>query len=195
MPSKWHEEGGDKKPARQYSSPQSKWIIICQDTGYINATPATREQFNSQRYLLCIRWYGTRKVIIPDPPARKFPPSRLTMEDTRKFCGYHSEATYHINNCVKLKRAVEGLMREQKLQQYVSKQRHIWAIIWSMREGTRSIREAIRQRSNAWRSGKAEKYSYSRVAKTGQYPLSEVKYVHQRGIRSDQAVSRRPVPS
>lgn len=50
----------------------------------------------------------------------EFSPSRLTKEDTKKYYGYHGEATHTINNCVELKRAIEGLIKEDKLQQYTS---------------------------------------------------------------------------
>lgn len=126
-PNKRHKEVGNKKPTRQYSSPQSKRISTYQDTSYINAAPAIREQFTTLTVMYKMVW-KENKSIIPDPPARKFSPSKLTMEDIDKFYIYHSEATHHINNCVELNRVVEGLIREGKLQQYVSEQRHVGAI-------------------------------------------------------------------
>ena len=51
-------------------------------------------------------------IIIPPPPARKFPASWLTKEDTGKFYGYHGEASHHINNCIELKRAVENWLKK-----------------------------------------------------------------------------------
>ncbi|XP_004309744.1 PREDICTED: uncharacterized protein LOC101303383 [Fragaria vesca subsp. vesca] len=88
--------------------------------------------------------WNENKGAIPGPPTRKFPPSRLTREDTR----YHREATHAINNCVELKRAIEGQIKRGKLQQYVSGQRQgagvpIYGTINTIRGGAR-----LDQRSN-----------------------------------------------
>ncbi|XP_024178241.1 uncharacterized protein LOC112184203 [Rosa chinensis] len=40
---------------------------------------------------------------IPGPPPRKFPKSKLTQQDTGKFCTYHEDAGHNTNLCVALK--------------------------------------------------------------------------------------------
>ncbi|XP_004297857.1 PREDICTED: uncharacterized protein LOC101306229 [Fragaria vesca subsp. vesca] len=123
---KRHKERSGGKAGKQYNA-QRKARGPYQDTGYARAAPAGKEHF-----LALNATYETirneNKSIIPPPPAQKFPASRLTKEDTGKFCGYHGEATHHINNCIELKRAVEDRVKEGKLQQYVPRQRHVGAI-------------------------------------------------------------------
>ncbi|XP_004295941.1 PREDICTED: uncharacterized protein LOC101299850 [Fragaria vesca subsp. vesca] len=94
---------------------------------YARTVPASKEHFSTLNATYEAIW-NENKSAIPPPPAQKFPPSRLTKEDTGKFCGYHGEASYIINSCIELKKTVERRIQEGKLQQYVSGPRHVGAI-------------------------------------------------------------------
>lgn len=93
----------------------------------MRAAPVNKEHFSTLNATYEVIW-NENKSVIPPPQARKFPASPLTKEDTGKFCGYHGEASHHINNCIELKRAVENWLREGKLQQYVPVKRHVGAM-------------------------------------------------------------------
>ncbi|XP_024163774.1 uncharacterized protein LOC112170674 [Rosa chinensis] len=56
---------------------------------------------------------------IPGPPPRKFPKSKLTQQDTGKFCTYHEDAGHNTNLCVALKNTIESLIQRGKLQRYL----------------------------------------------------------------------------
>ncbi|XP_004308205.1 PREDICTED: uncharacterized protein LOC101307735 [Fragaria vesca subsp. vesca] len=124
---KRHKERNGRKAGKQYSA-HGKAKSPYQDTGYTRMAPAAKEQFSTLNATYEAIW-NENKSAIPPPPARKFPESSsLTKEDTGKFCGYHGEASHQINNCIELKRAVEGRLKEGKLQQYVPGQRHVGGI-------------------------------------------------------------------
>ncbi|XP_024178636.1 uncharacterized protein LOC112184612 [Rosa chinensis] len=56
---------------------------------------------------------------IPGPPLRKFPKSKLTQQDTEKFCTYHEDVGHNTNLCVALKNIIESLIQRGKLQRYL----------------------------------------------------------------------------
>nr|XP_004297909.2 PREDICTED: uncharacterized protein LOC101304378 [Fragaria vesca subsp. vesca] len=114
------------KAGKQHNA-QGKTKGPYQDTGYARTAPASNEHFLVLNATYEVIW-NENKSAIPPPPTRKFPPSRLTKEDTGKFCGYHGEASHNINSCIELKKAVERWIQEEKLQQYVPWSRHVGAI-------------------------------------------------------------------
>ncbi|XP_004306247.1 PREDICTED: uncharacterized protein LOC101311121 [Fragaria vesca subsp. vesca] len=115
-PSKRYKAGG-RKQAKQVGGPQGKGKGGYQDGGFKAVAPAARENFTTLMATPEVVWNENKGVIL-GPPMRKFPPSRLTREDNGKYCGYHGEATHAINNCVELKKAIEGQLKGGKLQQY-----------------------------------------------------------------------------
>ncbi|XP_040361887.1 uncharacterized protein LOC121049263 [Rosa chinensis] len=54
--------------------------------------------------------WNENKDEIPGPPPRKFPKSKLTQQDTGKFCTYHEGAGHNTNLCVALKNTIESLI-------------------------------------------------------------------------------------
>ncbi|XP_062005651.1 uncharacterized protein LOC133722801 [Rosa rugosa] len=56
---------------------------------------------------------------IPGPQPRKFPKSKLTQQDTGRFCTYHEDAGHNTNLCMALKNTIESLIQRGKLQRYL----------------------------------------------------------------------------
>ncbi|XP_021805812.1 uncharacterized protein LOC110749919 [Prunus avium] len=57
--------------------------------------------------------------IIPKPAFRK--PSREDGRDTGKFCRYHQQNSHNTKDCISLRKIVERLIREGKLDQYIAR--------------------------------------------------------------------------
>ncbi|XP_021815595.1 uncharacterized protein LOC110758113 [Prunus avium] len=57
--------------------------------------------------------------IIPKPVNRK--PNRQDNRDTRKFCRYHQHNSHNTEDCISLRKIVERLIREGKLDQYIAR--------------------------------------------------------------------------
>ncbi|XP_020412104.1 uncharacterized protein LOC109947084 [Prunus persica] len=58
--------------------------------------------------------------IIPKPNARR--PNRQDNRDTGKFCRYHQHNSHNTEDCISLRKIVERLIREGKLDQYIARQ-------------------------------------------------------------------------
>ncbi|CAL8163018.1 unnamed protein product [Prunus armeniaca] len=56
---------------------------------------------------------------IPKPTNRK--PSRQDNRDTGKFYRYHQQNSHNTEDCISLRKIVERLIREGKLDQYIAK--------------------------------------------------------------------------
>ncbi|CAL9019521.1 unnamed protein product, partial [Prunus brigantina] len=56
---------------------------------------------------------------IPKPTNRK--PNRQDNRDTGKFCRYHQQNSHNIEDCISLRKLVERLIREGKLDQYIAR--------------------------------------------------------------------------
>ncbi|XP_062005713.1 uncharacterized protein LOC133722871 [Rosa rugosa] len=63
--------------------------------------------------------WNENKDEIPGPPPRKFPKSKFTQQDTRRFCTYHEDAGHNTNLCMALKNTIESLIQQCKLQRYL----------------------------------------------------------------------------
>ena len=57
--------------------------------------------------------------IIPKPNHQK--PNRQDNQDTGKFCRYHQHNSYNTEECISLRKIVECLIREGKLDQYIAR--------------------------------------------------------------------------
>ncbi|XP_021812767.1 uncharacterized protein LOC110755795 [Prunus avium] len=57
--------------------------------------------------------------IIPKPAFRK--PNRQDGRDTGKFCRYHQQNSHNTEDCISLRKIVERLIREGKLDQYIAR--------------------------------------------------------------------------
>ncbi|XP_021813076.1 uncharacterized protein LOC110756013 [Prunus avium] len=57
--------------------------------------------------------------IIPKPAFRK--PSRQDSRDTEKFCRYHQQNNHNTEDCISLRKIVERLIWEGKLDQYITR--------------------------------------------------------------------------
>ncbi|XP_020412774.1 uncharacterized protein LOC109947255 [Prunus persica] len=58
--------------------------------------------------------------IIPKPNARR--PNRQDNRDTGKFCRYHQHNSHNTEDCISLRKIVKRLIREGKLDQYITRQ-------------------------------------------------------------------------
>ncbi|XP_020419522.1 uncharacterized protein LOC109949179 [Prunus persica] len=58
--------------------------------------------------------------IIPKPNLRR--PNRQDNRDTGKFCRYHQHNSHNTEDCISLRKIVERLIREGKLDQYIARQ-------------------------------------------------------------------------
>ncbi|XP_016647078.1 PREDICTED: uncharacterized protein LOC107880318 [Prunus mume] len=56
---------------------------------------------------------------IPKPTNRK--PGRQDNRDTGKFCRYHQQNSHNTEDCISLRKIVERLIREGKLDQYLAR--------------------------------------------------------------------------
>ncbi|CAL8168104.1 unnamed protein product [Prunus armeniaca] len=56
---------------------------------------------------------------IPKPTNRK--PNRQDNRDTGKFCRYHQQNSHNTEDCISLRKIVERLIREGKLDQYIAR--------------------------------------------------------------------------
>ncbi|CAL2271001.1 unnamed protein product [Prunus armeniaca] len=56
---------------------------------------------------------------IPKPTNRK--PNRQDNRDTSKFCRYHQQNSHNTEDCISLRKIVERLIREGKLDQYLAR--------------------------------------------------------------------------
>ncbi|XP_024163785.1 uncharacterized protein LOC112170691 [Rosa chinensis] len=63
--------------------------------------------------------WNENKDEILGPPPRKFLKSKLTQQDTGKFCTYHEDVEHNTNLCVALKNTIESLIQRGKLQRYL----------------------------------------------------------------------------
>ncbi|XP_024199792.1 uncharacterized protein LOC112202992 [Rosa chinensis] len=59
--------------------------------------------------------WNENKDEILGPPSRKFPKSKLTQQDTIRFCTYHEDADHNTNLCMALKNTIESLIQKGKL--------------------------------------------------------------------------------
>ena len=61
---------------------------------------------------------------IRDEPSLKWPRplhSPPSVRDKRKYCHFHKDHGHYTEDCRDLKEQIEGLIRKEKLQQYVKK--------------------------------------------------------------------------
>ncbi|CAL2276709.1 unnamed protein product [Prunus armeniaca] len=56
---------------------------------------------------------------IPKPNKRK--PNRQDNRDTGKFCRYHQQNSHDTEDCISMRKIVELLVREGKLDQYIAR--------------------------------------------------------------------------
>ncbi|CAL8174571.1 unnamed protein product [Prunus armeniaca] len=56
---------------------------------------------------------------IPKPTNRK--PNRQDNRDTGKFCRYHQQNSHNTEDCISLRKIVERLIREGKLDHYIAR--------------------------------------------------------------------------
>ncbi|CAL8168396.1 unnamed protein product [Prunus armeniaca] len=56
---------------------------------------------------------------IPKPNNRK--PNRQDNQDTGKFCRYHQQNSHNTEDCISLRKIIERLIREGKLDQYIAR--------------------------------------------------------------------------
>ncbi|XP_024156222.1 uncharacterized protein LOC112164229 [Rosa chinensis] len=102
--------------SREYAGTQSYWDDRTQQ--YPRTPPPRYEVYTLLTTSYEIIWNENRDEI-PGPQPQKFPKSKLTHQDTGRFCTYHEDAGHNTNLCVALKNMIESLVQKGKLQQYL----------------------------------------------------------------------------